>query len=197
VQSVYGRDSAQRGYAATAAVIFNLAKVLLIKDEVYVSYLLTRQEKKQRDITKYGVDVSNGDRIVYRHHTKPELMIGPWRLRFNITTRDWQLKLVGKMKWLRRLPGWHRKESAFRDWYVSLLDRVSLAGDAEYARGVEILRCAEEVTGYREIRYPKQDKVMVRVTELLGPGASTSSTNQDVKPKLEFIASGLRTAERV
>ena len=30
VQSVYGRDSAGRGFAATAAVIFNLAKVLLI-----------------------------------------------------------------------------------------------------------------------------------------------------------------------
>jgi indolepyruvate ferredoxin oxidoreductase len=195
VQSVYGRDSAGRGFAATAAVIFNLAKVMLIKDEVYVSYLLTRHEKKQRDISKYGVDVSNGDRIVYRHHTKPELMIGPWRLRFNITTRDWQLKLVGKMKWLRRIPGWHKKETAFRDWYVSLLNRVSLAGEEEYARGVEILRCAEEVTGYREIRYPKQEKVIARVTDQLGTGAA--STNQDVKLKLQFIASGLRTPEHV
>ncbi len=45
---------------------------MLIKDEPYVAYLLTRYEKKQRDIVKYGVDVSNGDRIVYRHHTSPE-----------------------------------------------------------------------------------------------------------------------------
>jgi len=34
-----------------------------------VSYLLTRYEKKQHDITKYGVDISNGDKLVYKHHT--------------------------------------------------------------------------------------------------------------------------------
>ena len=50
-------------FAATQAVIWNLAKVMLIKDEPYVSYLLTRYEKKQRDIAKYDVDVSNGDRL--------------------------------------------------------------------------------------------------------------------------------------
>ena len=55
---VYRRDNADASYAATVAVIWNLAKVMLIKDEPYVSYLLTRYEKKQRDIAKYGVDVS-------------------------------------------------------------------------------------------------------------------------------------------
>jgi indolepyruvate ferredoxin oxidoreductase len=197
VQSVYVRDSAQRGYAATAAVIFNLAKVFLIKDEVYVSYLLTRYEKKQRDIAKYAVDVSNGDRIVYRHHTKPELTIGPWRLRFNITTRDWQLKLVGKMKWLRRLPGWHRRERAFRDWYLGLLERLDLSSDEAYARSLEVLRCAEDVSGYREIRYPKQDRVMLAVNEKLGSGAASVPGANEAAPKLEFITTGLRTPERV
>ena len=51
------------------------------------SYLLTRYEKKQRDIAKYGVDVSNGDRIVYRHHTSPEFNIGKRRIRLKITTQ--------------------------------------------------------------------------------------------------------------
>ena len=73
-------------FAATHAAIWNLAKVMLIKDEPYVAYLLTRYEKKQRDIAKYGVDVANGDRIVYRHHTSPEFNIGKRRIRFNITT---------------------------------------------------------------------------------------------------------------
>ena len=59
-----------------SAVIWNLAKVMLIKDEPYVAYLLTRYEKKVRDIAKYGVDEANGDRIVYRHHTSPEFNIG-------------------------------------------------------------------------------------------------------------------------
>jgi indolepyruvate ferredoxin oxidoreductase len=159
VRSVYRKDSADRQYAATVAALWNLAKVMLIKDEPYVAYLLTRFEKKQRDIAKYGVDVSNGDRIVYRHHTNPEFNIGRHRIRVRITTRDWHLRLVKHCKWLRKLPGWHRRETEFRDWYVALLDRVQLGNDAGYAQALRVLKCPEDVSGYREVRYPKQDKV--------------------------------------
>jgi indolepyruvate ferredoxin oxidoreductase len=162
VRAIYRRDSAEKGYAATQAVIWNLAKVMLIKDEPYVAYLLTRYEKKQRDLTKYGVDVANGDRLVYRHHTSPEFNIGSFRLRLKITTTDWQLNLVRHMKWWRLLPGWHAREVAFRDWYLSLLDRVSL-NDSNYGASVAVLKCAEEVTGYREVRYPKMDAAKARV----------------------------------
>ncbi|WP_428938884.1 DUF6537 domain-containing protein [Fontivita pretiosa] len=161
VRKVYQSDSASRRFAATHAAIWGLAKVMLIKDEPYVAYLLTRYEKKQRDIAKYGVDEANGDRIVYRHHTRPEFNIGKRRIRFNITTTDWMLKIVRRMKWWRRLPGWHAREVAFRDWYIRLLDRVDLQND--YDRAVRILRCAEEVCGYREVRYPKMDRVRAAV----------------------------------
>ncbi|MDB5353788.1 MAG: indolepyruvate ferredoxin oxidoreductase, partial [Phycisphaerales bacterium] len=157
VRGVYRRDSAQHQYAATLAAIWNLAKVMLIKDEPYVAYLLTRYEKKQRDIVKYGVDVSNGDRIVYKHHTRPEFNIGKRRFRIPISTSDWHLKIVSHMKWWRKLPGWHQRESAFRDWYVSLLERINLTTD--YDQALRVLKCPEEVTGYREVRYPKQDRV--------------------------------------
>jgi indolepyruvate ferredoxin oxidoreductase len=169
VRGVYRRDNADQKYAATAAVIWNLAKLMLIKDEPYVAYLLTRFEKKQRDITKYGVDLSNGDRIVYRHHTNPEFNLGKRRIRFKITTRDWQLKLVSHCKWWRKLPGWHRREVEFRDWYVGLLGRVSLA--TEYDKAVRILKAPEQATGYREVRYPKQDQVREQVEAELGPVA--------------------------
>ncbi len=167
VRSVYRRDSARKNFAATHAVIWNLAKVMLIKDEVYVSYLLTRYEKKERDLRKYAVDVSNGDRMVYRHHTNPEFNLGPWRIRLRLSTRDWQLNLVRHMKWWRRLPGWHRRETAFRDWYIDLIDRVSLADDAAYDQAVENLRAPEQVSGYREIRYPKQEQVRQAVESKL------------------------------
>ena len=159
VRNVYRRDAAGRKYAATGVAIRNLAKVMLIKDEVYVSYLLTRYEKRQRDLAKYGVDLSNGDRIVYRHHTSPEFNVGRYRVRLKITTRDWHLKLVSGMKWWRKLPGWHKREVSFRDWYVALLDRVSLANDGAYQQALRVLACPEEVSGYREIRYPRQDRV--------------------------------------
>jgi indolepyruvate ferredoxin oxidoreductase len=159
VRTVYRRDAAERSFAATCAVVVNLAKVMLIKDEPYVAYLLTRYEKKEHDIRKYGVDVSNGDRLVYRHHTNPEFNIGRRRIRLRITTRDWHLKVVQHCKWWRKLPGWHRREAEFRDWYLSLLDRVQLGHDSGYATALRVLRCPEEVSGYREVRYPKQDRV--------------------------------------
>src|SRR5690606_11650700 len=48
VRNVYRNDTAAHGYKVTLAVIWNLARVMLIKDEPYVSYLLTRYEKKHR-----------------------------------------------------------------------------------------------------------------------------------------------------
>jgi indolepyruvate ferredoxin oxidoreductase len=169
VRSVYRRDDAEHRFEAAHAVIWNLAKVMLIKDEPYVAYLLTRYEKKQRDITKYNVDVANGDKLVYRHHTSPEFNIGKYRLRFQITTTDWQLNLVRHMKWWRKLPGWHARENAFRDWYIDLLSKVSL-NPGTYGNALAMLKCPEEVTGYREVRYPKMDRARHRVDlELLNP----------------------------
>jgi len=182
VRKIYRRDRADRGFAATQAAIWNLAKVILIKDEPYVSYLLTRYEKKQRDIVKYNVDVLNGDRLKYRHHTNPEFNIGKWRIRIRLTTTDWQLRLVRHMKWWRRLPGWHQREAAFRDWYIGLLDRVSLNTDESYEKAERILRCPEQVTGYREVRYPKMDAVRAAVESELHPPTKAAAASSAMIP---------------
>ena len=118
-------------------------------------------------MAKYGMDVANGDKLVYRHHTSPEFNIGKCRIRLRITTRDWQLNLVATLKWWRKLPGWHKRETAFRDWYIGLLDRVNL--HAPTTTGVRVLKCPEDVTGYREIRYPKMDAVIAAVESELTP----------------------------
>jgi indolepyruvate ferredoxin oxidoreductase len=181
VRNIYRRDSAERKFAATQAAIWNLAKVMLIKDEPYVAYLLTRYEKKQRDLAKYAVDVANGDKLVYRHYTSPEFNLGRFRIRLKITTTDWQLNLVRQMKWWRNIPGWHRREVAFRDWYISLLDRVSL-NDANYGESVQLLKCTEQVSGYREIRYPKMDETRARVEAELTrvPSSVEATVNRNV-----------------
>jgi indolepyruvate ferredoxin oxidoreductase len=165
VKNIYRRDSIERGFEASRQAIWGVAKMMLIKDEPYVAYLLTRYEKKQRDIAKYAIDVANGDRIIYRHHTRPEFNIGKKRIRINMTTTDWMLQIARRMKFLRKMPGWHRRENSFREWYISLLDRVDLSHD--YSRVVNLLRCYEEVSGYREVRYPKMDRVKMRVEEEL------------------------------
>jgi indolepyruvate ferredoxin oxidoreductase len=190
VRDTYRRDSADRHYAATVALIWNLARVMLIKDEPYVSYLLTRYEKKQRDIAKYNVDVSNGDKLVYRHHTNPEFNIGKFRVRLRLTTTDWQLRLVRHCKWWRKLPGWHRRETAFRDWYIGLLGRLALTSDQAYAQALKVLRCPEEATGYREIRYPKMDQIKAQIE------AELSSATVEDQPKPGVILEGLPSPTR-
>jgi indolepyruvate ferredoxin oxidoreductase len=101
--------------------------------------------------------VNNGDRIVYRHHTNPEFTVGPWHVRIRLDTRNWMLHIVRLCKWWRRLPGWKKREAEFRDWYISLLDRIDLTTEGGYERGVKVLRCPEQVSGYREVRYPKME----------------------------------------
>ena len=167
IRAVYKRDNEANHFAATLAAIWGVAKVMLIKDEPYVAYLLTRYEKKVRDAAKFGIDESNGDKLVYRHHTSPEFNIGKFRVRLKITTADWQLKLVSKMKWWRNLPGWHAREVAFRDWYIGLLDRVNLSTEAGYAQALQVLACIGDVTGYREVRYPKMDAAKKAVEQEL------------------------------
>jgi indolepyruvate ferredoxin oxidoreductase len=166
VRDLYHRDSSGRQYAATHAAITNLAKVMLIKDEPYVAWLLTRPEKIERDIEKYNLDVANGDRLIYEHYTSPEIPVGPWRLRLKLKTRNWQLKLMRRLKIVRRLPNWHRREKAFMQWYIELLGKADLAGDVAYQKWLRILRCPESVSGYREIRYPKMAAAMREVDEL-------------------------------
>jgi indolepyruvate ferredoxin oxidoreductase len=167
VRTIYKRDNAEELYTATAAAIWNLARVILIKDEPYVAYLLTRPEKKLRDIAKYNVDVANGDQLVYRHHTKPEFNILGRKFRFNITTTDWMLNLARHCKWWRKIPGWHARENAFREWYISLLDRVDLSTPTAYEVAVKALKTPEAATGYREVRYPKMEEAQRQAEALL------------------------------
>lgn len=167
LREVYQKDSSGRNYAATRAVIRNLAKLMLIKDEPYVAWLLTRPEKIERDIAKYNIDTANGDRLKYEHYTSPEIPLGPWRIRLKLRTSNWQLKLVAKARWVRLLPSWHRREKDFRQWYIDLLAQMDLGGDVAYQKWMTILNCPEQVTGYREIRYPKMLQAQAQVQELL------------------------------
>jgi indolepyruvate ferredoxin oxidoreductase len=158
VRQVHGWDRPEQAHAATRAAIWNLHKVMAIKDEVYVAHLLTSVEKRRRDRARHHVDPARGDRICYRHLNRPQVTLLGRDLAWNMKTRDWMLYLVKQMRWLRRLlPEWHRQEKEFRDWYVGLVSQIarSAAEPAQYDTLLRILRLPETVTGYREIRYPK------------------------------------------
>jgi indolepyruvate ferredoxin oxidoreductase len=175
VRGVYRRDSGDQKYQATDAVIWNLARLMMIKDEPYVAYLLTRYEKIQRDAQKYNVDFDNGDEVDYSWHNVPEIPI-PFvgKIRVPITTRPWMHRIFRNTKFMRKLPSWHRREKEFREWYIGLLDRIDLQSDSGYHNALRVLSAPGEATGYREVRYPKMDRVKQESEALLGrPHLST------------------------
>ncbi|HEX7010346.1 MAG TPA: DUF6537 domain-containing protein, partial [Phycisphaeraceae bacterium] len=181
--SVFNKDHPDYGYALTRAVVWNLAKVMLIKDEVYVAALLTNPEKYKRDRRRYNVNPERGDRIIYRHHNRPEFELLGLTLRFEWKSRDWQLRLLSGARFLRRLlPQWHQQERQFRDWYESIVDRLEWHGPRDYQRWVAILSAPASVTGFREVRYPKMEAARRRAEQLLvmDPESFVPRTEVDV-----------------
>ncbi|MGD9897229.1 MAG: DUF6537 domain-containing protein [Candidatus Methylacidiphilaceae bacterium] len=177
IRRVAAQDSTQFGRAATKAAIWNAHRVMAIKDEVEVARLLTSQEKQERDRRHYNVDSARGDRIIYRHMTRPEFVLGPVRLRFRMESRDWMLRLIRRAKFLRRiLVGWHHKEQAFRDWYCGLLERFAFSTPADYQRWLTILRLPEAVRGYREIRYAKMEDARRQAEKLLSEAMASEES---------------------
>jgi indolepyruvate ferredoxin oxidoreductase len=149
------KDRASWGYRATLAVLHQSFRLMAIKDEIYVAHLLTSPEKKLRDLERFGIDEANGDRVRRLHVNRPEITVFGRSFRWNMTTQNWQLNIVKRLKFLRRLlPGWHADEKAFRDWYLDLAARFDADDEQSYALWLKILRCPENVRGYREARVP-------------------------------------------
>ena len=168
LEELFHKDHPEFGYEITKAVVHNLAKTMLIKDEVYVASLLTNPEKYRRDRKRFNVNAERGDRIVYKHHNKPEFEIFGKKIVFDIKTRDWMLRLMSGAKFLRKLmPSWHKREKDFRDWYESVVDKIDWHGAKDYQRWLSILETPEEVSGYREVRYPKMEAARRKAEQLL------------------------------
>ena len=75
------------------------------------------------------------------------------------------------------MPAWHAEEKAFREWYFGIAEEFAAPADAaDYATWLSILRLPEEVTGYREIRYPRMARARQRAEELLRDLRRTAST---------------------
>ncbi len=166
---VFEKDDPAHGYQITRAVVWNLAKVMLIKDEPYVAALVTNPEKYKRDRRRFNVNPANGDRIIYRHYNVPEIDLFGRTIRLPaITTRDWQHRLLAKMRFLRHFIFKHKRETAFRDWYDQLVAGLAWDGPKDYQRWLAILNTPRNVTGYREVRYPKMDAARKQAEKYIG-----------------------------
>ncbi len=166
------RDYARRGYALTRALVVQIARVMLIRDEPYVAAVLTDPEKYLSDHRRFNIDPSRRDRIEYRHFTRPEVTLFGRSFSFDWHARDWQLRILARCRWLRRLmPAAHRDQHAFRDWFCDLVGRLDLSTDAEYNRSLAIIQTIDDVTGFRELRRERMRIARRRIRELLDADA--------------------------
>ncbi len=123
-----------------------------------MAHLLTNPEKLERDRARYSVDPARGDSISYRHINRPRFEFGRFFIEFDIRTHNWQLNIMKRMKFLRHLlPDWHRTEKEFREWYSREVGAFKPSNAGEYEAWLSVLRCPEQVSGYRHVRHPKQE----------------------------------------
>jgi indolepyruvate ferredoxin oxidoreductase len=167
---VHRRDRKEFGFAATRAALWNLHRVMAIKDEIYVAELLTSEEKYARDRDRYNIDPQLGDKVIYRHLNRPEFTFGPFKIRFQIRSQPWMLKIMREAKILRRLLSrWHIQEKTFCQWYQQIAESFHAhdLSPETYALWLKLLRLPEQATGYREIRYPKMESCKQQAAELM------------------------------
>jgi len=146
VQATYEKDGAANDYAVTRAVVHNLAKAMLIKDGPFIAELATGPEKHARDRRKYDLHRTNGDRIHYRHYVHSSARLGPWELPYSLTVPHWMMRLAKRLKFLRRLPGWHRGERTFRAAYERRVDAFAPTSHGRYLQALTALsspRCMD------------------------------------------------------
>ncbi len=167
IRRTFLADNEAHRFAATRAVVWNLAKLMLIKDEFYVAHLLTSFEKRRRDRQRYNVNPANGDRIRYRRTFHPRF----FGRQIDVHAPNWSLYVLRNLRFLRRvIPRWRHEERRFLAWYERLVDgfnQFEAVNADHYDAYVDTLRTVESVTGYAEIRQPKMEAARSKAEQLL------------------------------
>ncbi len=133
------KDVPEHDYAITRAAVHNLANAMLIKDVVYIAELASSPEKYARDREKYNVNPANGDRIRYTHYFHETIPLGRFELHLDRPMKPWMLKILKRMKWLRKLPGWYAQKRSFLTGYEKRLDQFAPGTPDDYARQLRML----------------------------------------------------------
>ncbi|MCJ7544499.1 MAG: FAD-dependent oxidoreductase, partial [Phycisphaerae bacterium] len=136
VARVCKADTAAGGYAATRAVIHNLASAMLIKDPFFIAELATGPEKRARDREKYNVNPANGDRIVYRHLIHGQVRLAGRTIPLALSLPSWVLVGLRSLRFLRKLVPFWRREQEFLGRYERLVSEFAYVTDAEYRRAM-------------------------------------------------------------
>ncbi len=164
IKAVYRRDRSEYDFAVTKSVIWNLFKLMLIKDEFYVAEILTSYEKQRRDHHRYNVNPANGDRIKYKRTFHPRI----FGVMVSVPVPTWFLQVLKRMKFIRPyIPFYHRAEREFLDWYLQLIEGFIHRNDYEYKQYQLAFQAVDQVKGYREYRTPTMERARQQAEDIL------------------------------
>ncbi len=164
IKTVYRKDRKDYNFAATKSVIWNLFKLMVIKDEFYVARILTSYEKQRRDHHRYNVNPANGDKIYYKRTFYPRF----FGKKVPISIPHWSLKILANLKFIRKfLPLYHREDKLFLRWYLNLLEGFIHRSEHEYLPYLKALQTVDQVKGYREYRTPTMEKAKQEAEDIL------------------------------
>jgi len=125
-----------------ASALRTLAKTYWIKDEVFVSHLMSSPMKALSDKEKYS---SLGTNFEVQYINRPSFTFQGKKIEFDISPKMWMLKIMRQMRILRvLLPEWHREEKN-----ISNKIKEKLFTNLD----LKELKKLESVKGYREYRY--------------------------------------------
>ena len=135
VEGIYTKDKPEYQYAATKAIVHNLAAAMLIKDSVFEAELGTSPEKLAHDRRKYNVNPANGDRISYRYLWKRKFSLGGREIPLRLSLYKYQLELLKRMSWIRLLlKRWNQRELNYLKLYEKRVDEFAYDSVDDYSQ---------------------------------------------------------------
>jgi indolepyruvate ferredoxin oxidoreductase len=135
-----------------------LAKTYFVKDEVFVSHMMISPMKKAQDHKRYD-HLGKGYQV--KRINRPAFDIGSKTIEFDISPKDWMLKMMRHMRILRiAMPSWHKKEKAITlKVRKRLMDEIPRMKIEERDVLRTYLKRIENIKGYRDVRYEQAARV--------------------------------------
>lgn len=133
--------------------IRTMAKTYIVKDEVFISHQMVSPILVAKDRELYGELGKSYKKV---RINRPAFDLFGKKIEFDISPKDWMLKLMRHARVLRfLLPSWHKKEREIslkiRDQILNQIPKGQKSDDI-IRKNLKIL---ENIKGYREVRYQK------------------------------------------
>jgi len=143
----------------------------IVKDEMFVAFLMTRPRKERELYERYGLSREEGDRIKVRVFNRPRLNFGKSVIEWGQRSPLWFLRLVRGLRPFRgilrnSLFSYHRQSWHFQRVYASFVDRL-LTRDKWTDEEKTLLVLPLEIKGYREVRGEGEAEAIERLLRYL------------------------------